>query len=253
MSQTCRWFLTPGIAGSRDSPLTAHGVLQAKCLGTHLAARSDSLKPITHVFASDLSRAYKTAEAVVEACSLPASLIEFVPLAELREKSFGALEGTKYATAQHTGRGESPETFNAMQARVNRFLDQHFVPVVRSRSPADAGTVIVVAHGVVLNVLIKTLASRFRPENVLAPDDFRTDNRHIPWRNTGYLESVLDVADDQVNTISSAGQGLDDLKLTIEAINCVDHLKGLKKTGGGIGSSKFDPAQRTLDTFVFKR
>jgi 2,3-bisphosphoglycerate-dependent phosphoglycerate mutase len=245
-------FLTPGIAGSRDSPLTAHGVLQAKLLASHLSARSDSLEPITHVFASDLSRAYKTAEAVVDTCSLAAGPIEFVGVRDLREKSFGALEGAKYSTPLHTVEGDRPETIESMKARLNRFLDQHLFPVVRSRPLHDERTVIIVAHGVVLNVLLKALASRIHPENLMASSvhDFQMPNRHFSWRNTGYLESVLEEADFKAQV--GPGRELYDLKLNIEAINCVDHLNGLKKTGGGIGSSKFDPKQATLDAFLSK-
>lgn len=39
---------------------------------------------------------------------------------------------------------------------------------------------------------------------------------------------------------------------TILAINGKDHLKGLKRTGGGVGSSRHDTAQKSIETF-FKR
>ncbi|KAH7090745.1 histidine phosphatase superfamily [Paraphoma chrysanthemicola] len=39
---------------------------------------------------------------------------------------------------------------------------------------------------------------------------------------------------------------------TILAINSKDHLKGLKRTGGGVGSSRHDASQKSIDTF-FKR
>src|ERR1700761_205792 len=48
-------------AGSRDSTLTNHGVEQTERLGEYLARNGVKF---THVFASPLSRAYKTAEAV---------------------------------------------------------------------------------------------------------------------------------------------------------------------------------------------
>ncbi|KAF1917114.1 histidine phosphatase superfamily [Ampelomyces quisqualis] len=40
--------------------------------------------------------------------------------------------------------------------------------------------------------------------------------------------------------------------VTILAINCKDHLKGFKRTGGGVGSSRHDASQKSIDTF-FKR
>jgi broad specificity phosphatase PhoE len=43
-----------------------------------------------------------------------------------------------------------------------------------------------------------------------------------------------------------------DWKTTILTINGKDHLKGLKRTGGGVGSSRYDTSQKRIDTF-FKR
>lgn len=42
------------------------------------------------------------------------------------------------------------------------------------------------------------------------------------------------------------------LLLCVKAINNQDHLKGLKKTRGGIGSLKHDSSQKTMDSFVNK-
>lgn len=44
-----------------------------------------------------------------------------------------------------------------------------------------------------------------------------------------------------------------DKKLAVIAVNCVEHLKGLKKTRGGIGSLKHDEGQKTMDSFFKKR
>ncbi|KAF2036190.1 phosphoglycerate mutase-like protein [Setomelanomma holmii] len=41
-------------------------------------------------------------------------------------------------------------------------------------------------------------------------------------------------------------------KTTILAINGKDHLKGLKRTGGGVGSARHDASQKSIETF-FKR
>lgn len=45
---------------------------------------------------------------------------------------------------------------------------------------------------------------------------------------------------------------LTDWTLTIQAINSKTHLTGLKRTGGGVGSSRHDSSQKSIDTF-FKR
>jgi hypothetical protein len=41
-------------------------------------------------------------------------------------------------------------------------------------------------------------------------------------------------------------------RTTILSINSKDHLKGLKRTGGGVGSSRHDASQKRIETF-FKR
>jgi broad specificity phosphatase PhoE len=41
--------------------------------------------------------------------------------------------------------------------------------------------------------------------------------------------------------------------MTIEAVNSRDHLKGLKRTGGGVGSSKHDEGQMKIENFFNKR
>ncbi|CAG8957735.1 hypothetical protein HYFRA_00000072 [Hymenoscyphus fraxineus] len=43
------------------------------------------------------------------------------------------------------------------------------------------------------------------------------------------------------------------LSLSVMAINNQDHLQGLKKTRGGIGSLKHDSSQRTMDSFIRKK
>ncbi|KAH7153488.1 hypothetical protein EDB81DRAFT_648710, partial [Dactylonectria macrodidyma] len=216
-------------AGSRDSPLTTHGVLQARRLAEHLAARDLAL---THLFSSDLQRAVKTAEAVCGAQKQ--ADLAVVRLGELREKDFGTGEGTKVGAGGHEG----AETNEAMRLRVDRFLDDHLVPVFL----AGKSTVCVVAHGIILGVLFKAISVRI--PYTLAPSaasefsDVVALSRRLWWSNTGYLEAVL-----------SPAPGRLPLKLSVETVNGVDHLKGLKRTRGGIGSAMFDARQKTMDSF----
>jgi broad specificity phosphatase PhoE len=51
---------------------------------------------------------------------------------------------------------------------------------------------------------------------------------------------------------SSSPRIVHGLKATILAINGKDHLKGLKRTGGGVGRSRYDASQKSIETF-FKR
>jgi broad specificity phosphatase PhoE len=52
---------------------------------------------------------------------------------------------------------------------------------------------------------------------------------------------------------SSPSPDLKELHLVVKAVNSQEHLKGLKKTRGGIGSLKHDSNQKTVDSFFKKR
>lgn len=86
-------------AGVRDSALTNHGVEQARRLGEHFA-KEDVHVAFTHIFASPLSRAYKTAQAIQTAQAKLKTKdlgqveentrkVEIVRVSELIEQDFG--------------------------------------------------------------------------------------------------------------------------------------------------------------------
>ncbi|KAK2017002.1 phosphoglycerate mutase [Colletotrichum eremochloae] len=259
-------------AGSRDAPLTAHGVLQASRLGAHLAARTASASAgITHIFTSNLQRAHRTAVAVRDAVAashlvapsgsdgslLPSSTaraIEVVQLPELREKHFGTGEGQKFGARLGSGPGrprhEGAEDQGAMRVRAQRFVDDYLAPIfacVDAESGNGAESIVVVAHGIILGVLARVLRTA---GNFAVLGSIPEDNMHFSWSNTGYVEmhiattSVLDASKDAVPTVKWPG-----LVLKIVAVNCTDHLQGLKKTRGGIGSAEFDEKQKKISSF----
>jgi len=49
------------------------------------------------------------------------------------------------------------------------------------------------------------------------------------------------------------GPELAGMSLVVKAVNSLEHLKGLKKTRGGIGSLKHDSTQKTVDSFFKKK
>lgn len=239
-------------AGSRDSALTAHGVLQIQRLASHLA---DTVFA-THIFSSNLQRAVMTAEAVQAAQAAirpPSHDLAVVQLPELREKHFGSGEGVKFGGA---ARGEEKkehvgaETVEQMKTRASRFVDTHLMPLCTEVSATEPSPcVIVVAHGIILGVLFRVLCMRFPKSSItVSPDAQQTSHTSAStaslnpvWSNTGYLEAVA-------TPVGHASQ-LTSHQLHVEQVNCVVHLKGLKKTRGGIGSARFDDRQRTLDSF----
>ncbi|KAI8957923.1 phosphoglycerate mutase-like protein [Daldinia sp. FL1419] len=256
-------------AGSRDSPLTSHGVLQTKRLGAYLAQSCDPVAPIKHIFTSNLRRAYETADAISKALvdirnSDAHARLEVVQLPELRKKDYGSSEGKKYRNANNLVQPDS-ETRESMRIRVNRFLDSHMTPIVDTQVSEEI-TIAIVAHGIILGVLLKALLERF-PRPASSTKQSRSPGISLEsasWSNTGILQAKLELAngvlksDRPVEAASStsapvAEESSDSHKrlmcLTVEFTNNIDHLEGLKKTKGGIGSAKFDSRQRTMDSF----
>lgn len=264
-----------GSAGSRDAPLTNHGVLQAKRLGAHLARRRDAIGRIEKIFTSNLQRAYRTAEAIAEAQSVANSSnssstseasLGVVQLPELREKDFGSSEGMKFGAARPSGSNgdtqSDSETRDSMKSRIDRFLDAHLAPAVDAYASEDVA-VVIVAHGIILGVLLRALLSRYPSKQL--DSLYQHGEILAAWSNTGVLQAKI-----KSSSMSSTGEpvteGTDPPNaervtspqpardravpgMTVQFTNNVDHLQGLKKTRGGIGSAKFDSKQRTMDSF----
>ncbi|KAK5661346.1 hypothetical protein OQA88_11242 [Cercophora sp. LCS_1] len=252
-------------AGIRDSPLTAHGVLQARRLGAHLATRLSTIGPVTHVFSSDLQRAANTAQAVIDAqprqgsAFLQRAQVRLVKLPELRERNFGSAEGKRFGAPR-----ADAESHEAMRGRADIFVRGSLVPLLRDGEGQDVA--VVVSHGIFLNALLRVLLTRFAPAELerLAPSNIgalRSDYI-VSWSNTGYVEMVFSRSMPTMSpsggvvgsrsTIPSSTLGQDRRhgpRVTIVRVNSVEHLVGLKKTRGGIGSAQFDSRQRTVDSF----
>ncbi|KAK0706055.1 histidine phosphatase superfamily [Lasiosphaeria miniovina] len=266
-------------AGVCDSQLTAHGVLQAQRLGAHLAARSASVGPVVRIFSSDLQRAAITAQAIIDAQTPNRSsgsgagggysygipdqerAVRLVKLPDLRERDFRSAEGKPYGTPR-----TDAETHQEMAARSDRFVRTHLAPVLCDRNLLESPTevsVMVVAHGLILNFLLRSLLSRFAPAELAQLEGPGTEYLSA-WGNTGYMEATVGLApqdptvvptgvdskfEDAVSTISTT-RPKRRIKLNVLRLNSLDHLDGLKKTRGGIGSAQFDKNQKTLDSFV---
>jgi 2,3-bisphosphoglycerate-dependent phosphoglycerate mutase len=234
-------------AGSRDSALTAHGVLQTRRLATHLAEAIAVPKPVSasraRVFSSDLQRAVRTAEAIRDAAWPHPDRIEAQQLPELREKDFGSGEGKKFGGH---GRDREPhegaESADALRKRVELFLEGRLLPLLTGEG---VDVVVVVSHGITLSLLYRVLCQHLAAESITASPEARhaagsTGLMAAPsLANTGYIELVLA---GRSTTWSS-------VKMHVLALNSVEHLKGLRKTRGGIGSARFDDKQKTLHSF----
>ncbi|CAG9949100.1 unnamed protein product [Clonostachys rosea f. rosea IK726] len=228
-------------SGSRDCTLTSHGVSQCQRLASYLAERLPASSGI-HIFSSDLQRAAKTAQSICDARGKDEVVLQ---LPELREQHFGSGEGTKYTLGQPL---VGVETQEDMRARVDRFLKDQLLPLL---TPQNDFPVVIVAHGILLSVLFRRLGEHL-PRGAVAVTK-EAEGGHPPfayindvpalvvWSNTGYIEA-------EVTPTASADWS--SVKLQVERINSVDHLSGLHKTRGGIGSAAFDEKQKTIDSFL---
>jgi probable phosphoglycerate mutase len=146
------WNRAARIQGHTDIPLSPLGLAQAERLAEALAD-----EPFAAIYASDLSRARQTAEALARVHELPVRLD-----AGLRERAFGRFEGLSWDEISNTypedaarwrrrepafavGGGESLNVFSA------RCLD-----AARRAAAAHPGACIaMVAHGGVLDCLYR--------------------------------------------------------------------------------------------------
>lgn len=202
--------LTSCSAGVRDSPLTVQGVLQAERLGRYLTA---SEHRFTHVFASDLQRAVKTAEALLAAQtndngSVPVTVRQ-LPI--LREQDFGFYEGKPFYARQrdskksgkdvHRSRHQDEPGFQdveskeSMTTRTNAFVAEHLRPLLQGTVSEQQPIVMIVSHGIILSHLWRSILGMFSKHTVaLAPGLSVGSGGVTPleylggWSNTGYLE-----------------------------------------------------------------
>ncbi|KAL8679089.1 MAG: hypothetical protein Q9186_004584 [Xanthomendoza sp. 1 TL-2023] len=198
-------------AGVRDSPLTVQGVLQAERLGRYLATGEVRF---THLFASDLQRAVKTAEALLSAQSSkhdnsPQPTMKQLPV--LREQDFGFYEGKPFYARQQDSRKsgkdnhrpqhhdepgfQDVESKESMIARTNTFVAEHLRPLILGDHSEHENIVAIVSHGIILSHLWRSILGRFSKHTVaLAPGlsiggGGGTQLEHLGgWSNTGYLE-----------------------------------------------------------------
>lgn len=274
--------------------MTIHGSLQAERLGQHFARAG---LRFTHIFSSDLQRAYKTADAIRLAQGSQhidkkhdESII--LKLRVLREQDFGSLEGKPIHARQRglkmTGkeahqsqRGTDPnfkdiESRESMIQRMDDFIHDYILPLLCHKPLEPESIICIVSHGIILSQLWRCFLKLFPRQSVILPPGTSVGTsapiilEHLGgWSNTGYLEldvhdcdiGVENSSDDHDENLSSRTPTPTDsrlnpvmpkLKMTIKTINGKDHLKSLKRTRGGVGSSKHDEGQKKIELFFKK-
>lgn len=261
--ESCSNQISTNSAGIRDSPLTAHGVLQAKRLATYLKVRSSTIGPVQYIFSSDLQRAADTAQAIIDAQASPSthtgppSTIPLVKVADLRERNFGSAEGKQFGAPR-----DDAETPEEMRMRAGQFISDHIDPLLNALvcGVKPAAPIVIVSHGILLNFLVEDLLIRYNGKGLNRMPTAGQSGFIASWSNTGYVEAVIET---KKLSPGSPSPGLElsrssmpaspfvpVVTISVARVNAIDHLDGLKKTRGGIGSAQFDNRQRTLDKFL---
>lgn len=218
-----RFKLSLPSAGITDSALTVHGVLQAERLGQYLV---ESDLRSTHIFSSDLQRAFKTADAlrVAERKHGYNPVPDIIQLGLLREQNFGYYEGkpvssilrdpvllrSSNSTPQHNPNSEfrEAETKESMSTRADTFIMDHIIPLIHAEDPRSKHTIIVVSHGIFLSNLWRSLLKIFAKQTVSLAPGLSVGSRGLEhlgwWSNTGYLEVEIHKAGPLEPTSSTA-------------------------------------------------
>ena len=274
-----------------DSELTNHGFLQSEKLGLFLAAKhriihifSSDLQrayiTAKQVWGGQRRQYGKSVEAL---------RIRKLPI--LRERDFGSYERMPQSTSTsrvedadreshlHQDPGfREVESHASMARRADQFLEEHLLPLALGPHADTAGTVAVVSHGLLLVAMWRCLLRRFAVHSVSVAPSVPiplgvafTLEKAASFSNTGYLslsmrKEMIQIHSAGITEIVAAQteqepedprqshlpQVLYGWALTVHAINSREHLQGLKRTRGGVGSSRYDAKQTSIDTFFKK-
>lgn len=180
---------------------------------------------MTHVFASPLQRAHKTALAVCAAQTTPiddsasssvvssATPLSIVKVAQLVEQDFGFYEGKPFYArprdSSKTGREAHYETHKSepgfvdvesrtsLAERCDNFLDNYLLPVFEVKGSDAEQVVVIVSHGILLSNLWRRLLLRLPQKSVTVVPEILASKGQVVlehlggWSNTGFLELTI--------------------------------------------------------------
>jgi len=151
------WNVDTRLQGHLDIPLNDVGLRQAQHLAQALVQRD----AIDAIYASDLSRAHSTAQAIAHAMGQTVTVH-----AGLRERHFGAFQGRTYAQIEtelpeHAWhwRKRTPDWAPPGGGESLTVLRERVIQTVEALAAAHAGQhIVMVAHGGVLDILYRAAA-----------------------------------------------------------------------------------------------
>ena len=151
------WNVDTRLQGHLDIPLNEVGLRQAQ----HLAQTLVQRETIDAIYASDLSRAHSTAQAIAQAMGQTVTVHS-----GLRERHFGAFQGRTYAQIEtelpeHAWhwRKRTPDWAPPGGGESLTVLRERVIQTVEALAAAHAGQhIVMVAHGGVLDILYRAAA-----------------------------------------------------------------------------------------------
>jgi len=244
-------------AGWEDAPLSNHGMNQARAVGKSL-----SQTPFIAIHASDLKRAYTTAQAIHDAQPTPPPF-DSSPL--LREQHFGVAEGKPWSLhvepglslEEHYAKGIYPVIFNRtdkfpegeslddLARRAEEAIEKFVMPHVweAARRGKRGVHVAVVSHGLCISELIAALMRR----NVTGGG---SANKYKGLLNTAWTRVAIDVQGTKgEEPLEFPDSDPPPLTMKVTDVNRHEHIDNIVRQKGGVGSAAYDPKQADIRAF----
>ncbi|TFK52626.1 phosphoglycerate mutase-like protein [Heliocybe sulcata] len=244
-------------AGWADAPLSNHGMNQARAVGQSLSQ--------THfiaIHASDLKRAYTTAQAIHDAQPTPPPF-DSSPL--LREQHFGVAEGKPWSLhlepgmslEDHYAKGIYPVIFNRedkfpegeslddLARRAEEAIDKFVMPHVwdAARSGKRGVHVALVSHGLCISELIAALMRKSAVGGGSA-------DKYKGLLNTAWTRVAINVhGAKEGEPVEFPSNESPPLTMKVTDVNRHEHIDDIKRQKGGIGNAAYDPKQADIRAF----
>lgn len=243
-------------AGWKDAPLSNHGMNQARALGEFFADTR-----FTAVHASDLKRAFTTAQALYDHQRDPKPSFDSSEL--LREQNFGVAEGKPWSfqddpaltLEEHMAKGVYPvlhgddekfpegESIKDLAKRARTALVKLVLPHVwQAAKEGKTGVhIAIVSHGLCISELISELLKRSAKQGT------KTNYRGL--MNTAWTRVAIDIEGAQEGQPIDMDKELPFLVMRVTDINRHSHVDNIKRQKGGVGSAAYDPRQEDIRAF----
>ncbi|CAB4390657.1 phosphoglycerate mutase-like protein [Rhizophagus irregularis] len=241
--------------GHTNSPLTNFGAQQAEQAGEALKHER-----FTSVITSDLIRTISTAELILSRnINFSTNPIELYSEIRLREQHFGYFEDksntlpVKYALTPPDRRlikfvGEGAESLEDVFNRAMSFLSdllsyyqqQQKINSQQKDFSFHQGHphILIVSHSIFINEILNALLIH---KTILRNQQ---QWQFIPLHNTSIFTIKIHTFDDHEQ---------EPLHVEIIRNNYIEHLRGLVRQQGGIGSAIYDPKQKKISSFFQKK